>query len=91
LWEKRIKPFLGKGGNDPAIVADAEATFDRFLPVLDNQLAGKDYVLGKLTIVDFAIAPVLDIVSFVNIDLARYSNITAWLERLRAKPYWKDA
>jgi len=91
LWEKRIKPFLGKGGNDPAIVADAEATFDRFLPVLDNQLAGKDYVLGKLTIVDFAIAPVLDIVSFVNIDLGRYASIAAWLERLRAKPYWKDA
>jgi glutathione S-transferase len=91
LWERRVKPFLGKGGNDPAIIADAEATFERFLPVLENQLAGKDYVLGKLTIVDFAIAPVLDIVSFVNVDLARYANITAWLERLRAKPYWKDA
>jgi glutathione S-transferase len=91
IWEKRVKPFLGKGGNDPAIIADAEATFDRFLPVLDRQLAGKDYILGKVTIVDFAIAPVLDIVSFVNVDLGRYANITAWLERLRAKPYWKDA
>jgi len=91
IWERRIKPFLGKSGNDPAIVADAEATFDRFLPVLEGQLAGKDYVLGHLTIVDFAIAPVLEIVAFVNVDLGGYPNITAWLERLRAKPYWKDA
>jgi glutathione S-transferase len=91
IWERRVKPFLGKPGNDPNIVADAEATFDRFLPVLDRQLAGKDYILGKLSIVDFAIAPVLDIAGFVGLDLGRYANITAWLDRLRTRPYWKDA
>jgi len=91
IWERRVKPFLGKGGNDPAIIADAQASLDRFLPVLDRQLAGKDYVLGTLSIVDFAIAPVLDIMSFVNVDLGPYANIAAWLERLRARPYWKDA
>jgi glutathione S-transferase len=91
IWERRVKPFLGKGGNDPNIIADAQASLDRFLPVLDRQLAGKDYVLGKLSIVDFSMAPVLDIMSFVDVDLKPYANITAWLERLRAKPYWKDA
>jgi glutathione S-transferase len=91
IWERRVKPFLGKGGNDPNIIADAQASLDRFLPVLDRQLAGKDYVLGPLSIVDFAIAPVLDIMSLVNVDLGPYANITAWLERLRARPYWKDA
>ena len=91
IWERRVKPFLGKDGNDPAIIADAQASLDRFLPVLDRQLAGKDYVLGTLSIVDFAIAPVLDIMSFVNVDLGPYANIAAWLERLRARPYWKDA
>jgi glutathione S-transferase len=91
IWERRVKPFLGKGGNDPNIIADAQASLDRFLPVLDRQLGGKDYVLGNLTIVDFSMAPVLDIMSFVGVDLAGYANITAWLERLRAKPYWKDA
>jgi glutathione S-transferase len=91
IWERRVKPFLGKGGNDPNIIADAQASFDRFLPVLDRQLAGKDYILGKLTIVDFAMAPVLDIASFVSVDTGGYANITAWLERLRAKPYWKSA
>jgi glutathione S-transferase len=91
IWERRVKPFLGKGGNDPNIIADAQASLDRFLPVLDRQLAGKDYVLGKLSIVDFSMAPVLDIMPFVGVDLAAYANITAWLERLRARPYWKDA
>jgi glutathione S-transferase len=91
IWERRVKPFLGKGGNQPNIIADAQASLDRFLPVLDRQLAGKDYVLGTLSIVDFAIAPVLDIISFVNVDLGPHANITAWLERLRTRPYWKDA
>jgi glutathione S-transferase len=91
IWERRVKPFLGKGGNDPNIIADAQASLDRFLPVLGRQLAGKDYVLGKLSIVDFSMAPVLDIMSFVGVDLAAYANITGWLERLRARPYWKDA
>jgi glutathione S-transferase len=91
IWERRVKPFLGKGGNDPNIIADAQASLDRFLPVLDRQLAGKDYVLGELSIVDFSMAPVLDIMSFIGVDLSSYANITAWLERLRAKPYWKDA
>ena len=29
--------------------------------------------------------------AFLQFDISRYKNITAWLERLRAKPYWKDA
>jgi len=27
----------------------------------------------------------------LEIDLDRYANISAWLGRLRAKPYWKSA
>src|SRR6202030_1717242 len=42
IWERRVKPFLGKGGNDPAIIADAQATLHRFLAVLDPPLAGTD-------------------------------------------------
>ena len=49
--------FLCLPDVDPSIVAEAEAALERFLPVLDRQLAGKEHVLGKLSIVDFAISP----------------------------------
>ncbi|MGC2409121.1 MAG: glutathione S-transferase family protein [Methyloceanibacter sp.] len=92
-WELLIKPkMLKQPGNDPGIIADAMARLDRFLPVLDKQLQGRDYIVGQLSVVDFLIGPRLDTgPAFLKFDISRYKNIHAWLERLRAKPYWKDA
>jgi glutathione S-transferase len=91
-WERLIKPALGRPGNDPSIVADAEAALDRFLPVLDAQLDGRDYIVGRLSLVDFAAGPWLDVApATLRVDVDRYAHIRAWLARLRAKPYWQDA
>jgi len=92
VYERRVKPlFLGLPDIDLSIVAEAEAVLERFLPVLDEQLAGKEYVLGKLSVVDFAASPRLDGAAALEVDLSRYHNITAWLEGMRAKSYWKGA
>jgi glutathione S-transferase len=92
-WEMIIKPkFLDQPGHDPGIMEDARTRLDRFLPVLDKQLEGRDYVLGPLTVLDFLIGPRLDTgPGILGIDISGYKNIGAWLERLRAKPYWRDA
>ena len=89
-WELFIKPkVLQQGGNDPGIMADAHARIARFLPVLDAQLEGRDHILGDLSIVDFVIGARLDRgPAILKIDMAPYPNINAWIERLRAKPYW---
>jgi glutathione S-transferase len=90
IYELVLKPFFGKAGNDASIIAEAHALLDRYLPVLDKRLAGKDYVMGKLSVVDFAIAPPLELASRrLSVDLGKYPNINAWLARLQAKPYWK--
>jgi glutathione S-transferase len=92
-WELIIKPnFLNQPGNDPGIIAEARARLDRFLPVLDQQLATRDYIAGPLTVVDFLVGPRLDTApAILKIDISGYKNIAAWLERLRARLYWKDA
>jgi glutathione S-transferase len=92
-WELIIKPnFLNQPGNDPGIIAEARARIDRFLPVLDRQLATRDFIAGPLTVVDFLVGPRLDTAPpILKLDISGYKNIAAWLERLRAKPYWKDA
>jgi glutathione S-transferase len=91
-WEKRIKPSLGKPGHDPSIIAAAEGALSRFLRVLDDQLVGKDYILEKLSVVDFAAAPQLEIApSYLGYDLFHYQHILVWLDRLQHKPYWKTA
>jgi glutathione S-transferase len=92
-FEMIIKPmFLKQPGNDPGIMAEARARIDRFLPVLDKQLEGRDYVVGPLSIADFAIGPRFDRApDLLKIDITPYKNIDAWLRRLRAKPYWQTA
>ena len=77
-WEMLIKPkVLNQPGNDPGIMADARARLARFLPVLDEQLAGRDYILGPLSVVDFLIGPRFDVApSILNIDMSPYKNIT---------------
>jgi glutathione S-transferase len=83
---------LNRPGNDPAILADAAARIARFLPVLDRQLEARDYVIGPLSIADFAIAPRLERgPDYLKFDVAPYRNIAAWLARLAAKSYWATA
>ena len=92
LYELVLKPFFGKPGNDASIIQEGRDLLAHFLPVLDKQLTGKEYVLGDLSIVDFAIAPPLELAQRrLNVDLAKYPGITAWLARLQAKPYWRTA
>ena len=92
-WEMLIKPkVLNQPGFDPGIMADAHARLARFLPVLDKQLQGRDYVIGPLSVVDFLIGPRFDSApALLGIDISPYKNIDAWLARLRARPYWQDA
>ena len=92
-WEMIIKPMvLKQPGNDPGVMSEAYARIDRFLPVLDKQLQGRDYVIGPLSIVDFAIGPRFDRAPvLLKFDIAPYKNIVAWHSRQRAKPYWQDA
>lgn len=91
LQERRIKPFMGQPGNDPTLLGEAERALDRFLPILDRQLADKEYILGKLGVVDFTAAAMLDMAPALQLDLGRYLNLTAWLTRMQSRPYWKDA
>lgn len=87
-----IKPALGQPGNDPVIVGDARGALERYLPVLDRQLEGRDFIVGPLTLVDFTAGPWLDVApAAFTVDIDRHAHIGAWLARLRAKPYWQDA
>jgi glutathione S-transferase len=92
IYELALKPFYGKPGNDASIIQEARDRLQHYLPVLDKQLEGREFVLGKLSIVDFAIAPTLELSQRrMNVDLGKYPGITAWLARLQTKPYWKTA
>jgi len=92
LYELVLKPYFGKPGQDASIMQEARDLLNRYLPVLDKHLASMEYVMGELSVADFAIAPPLELSHRrLNVDLAKYPGITAWLARLQTKPYWKTA
>ncbi len=64
---------------------------DRFLPVVDGQLAKNRYIAGaKLTLADINLLALFDPCEIAGIDLASYKNIVRWREALRKEKFYTD-
>jgi len=73
---------------DEAQVAAAYRQLERFLGVLDRELAGRDYVAGGFGLGDIVLGCTIEVSPLVQYDLAPYPNIAAWLKRLQSRPHW---
>ncbi len=92
LGQERVyKARLGGGPPDPAIVAAAEKELARFVPVLEQQLASQPHVLGRdYSVADIVLGCTFESARMVQYDLAPFPAIRAWLERLQARPAWRE-
>lgn len=91
VFEPLAPKFFPGYQTDHAAVAKAQEKFARFAPVLEGHLAGRQFVLGKLTVADFALAAPLVHAEMAEIDLTPYPNIVAWRTRVSALPAWQQA
>jgi glutathione S-transferase len=68
--------------------ADARERFDGRLAMLDGRLAATPYLVGStFGLADVAWFPWLPRAeAYLDVDLARYSALAGWLERLAARP-----
>ncbi|MBS2034586.1 glutathione S-transferase family protein [bacterium] len=74
---------------DPAVIAKAKEDFAKYAAVLNQELQGKDYLLGSsLSLADLAIAPLLQYQQLMQIDLAPYPEIGRWMSTIRKLPVW---
>jgi glutathione S-transferase len=85
--ERRLKPGRGVQPDD-SLAAEAERSLARFIPVLEQQLAGRDYVVGRFGLADIALGCTLELSSVLNVDLGAYPNIRGWLARLVSRESW---
>src|SRR5215469_16887011 len=59
---------------------------------LDNQLASKQYLMGdKFTVADAYLFTVLRWTARINMDLAKWPNLKAYLDRVAARPKVQEA
>lgn len=90
-FERFAKAIFDMGAPDESAILAQLKDIAQFLPVLDGQLAGKDWVTGSLSLADFAIASTFMSRVPANIALDHVPNVAAWINRLEARPSWQKA
>jgi glutathione S-transferase len=84
------KPMLGMGTADPARLADAEHRFHPLASLLNDRLAGREFLLGgDVTLADFVVAGAATYVERGRIPIDGYPNVKAWWDRLNAIEAWR--
>ncbi len=88
----RNRSWLPEGQRSEAEAAKAEEEVQAPLKVLDEHLAGRDYLLGSaFTVADLNLADPVSWSRAGRIDLARFPNVAAWLKRCISRPAAKAA
>jgi glutathione S-transferase len=88
-WNKLLVSRYG-GQPDQAVIAKAEKNLSRDLPVLEKHLQGRNFlVTSQLTLADINLMPFASYAKDV-IRLDDYPAFKGWIERVGARPAWKN-
>jgi glutathione S-transferase len=90
-FERVLKARFNMGAPDEATIESKQAEVDRYLPVLDAGLKGKEWLVDRLTLADFAVASTFQLRGPAQISLAKYPSVDAWIRRVEALPSWQKA
>lgn len=87
-YNRLFAPMRGQPVDENSI-KEGLGFLDRFLPVVDGQLAKGKYLTGNaLTLADFNMLAVLDPVEASKIDISKYKNIFLWRQALQKEPFY---
>lgn len=90
-FERYMKQRFGMGEpNEDAIAAELKET-DRFLRVLEDNLSDKEWVAGKLSIADFAMASTFMFREQAQMSLEEMPSVSSWIEKLEQRSSWQKA
>lgn len=85
-----IQKFRNTPDNDET--AKARMEIDRFLPVLEGALVGKDHLVGsEFTIADLNAGSNIAVLTWIGIDLAMYPNILRWFATMSQRPAFQKS
>ena len=90
IWGERwLMPRFMGGAGDEALVEKALPTVQRPLKVLDGHLAGREFMLGKFSLVDCAVAPVLNMLAVSAVKFDEHANVQRYFERVSGRESFK--
>jgi glutathione S-transferase len=88
-FERIVKKLVGRGAPDEAVVNAGIEEFAVTASVLEQSLGNKEYLCGRLTIADFALAPYAALTASCGLDFEPYPHAKAWLARMVARDSMK--
>jgi glutathione S-transferase len=88
-FERVLKPQFGMGEADEAVIAAKMKEIDRFMPILDRGIEGKEWLADKLSVADFAVASTFLFRKPSHISLP--PHVESWIQRVEALPSWQKA
>lgn len=86
LGYSREKGGMGAVPPDPAAAAEAERALQPTLALLERLITPQGAVLGRFTIADCALAPVLHRTTRTGLDISGYPRVSALRELLITRP-----
>jgi glutathione S-transferase len=91
-WENVWKKFVEGTDPDPAELARGSAELAQYAQVLDQHLAGREWLCGEgVTLADFAVAAPLMYIDRAGLPVVQYRNLMAWFGRVQQLPAWQHS
>jgi glutathione S-transferase len=76
-----------EGERDLKLIEHAKAEITKCFEGIEKQLEGREYLAGAFSLADIAYMPNIDLLERFKIPVdAKYKNMLAWMERLKARP-----
>lgn len=83
-FQRYVKPLLGMGEPDEAVVEKTMAIFQREAGLLNAALDGRDWLVGDApTLAEFAIGCGFTYAQQIDLPLRDHPNVAAWNERIK--------
>lgn len=83
----RFRRLTGRGGLDPARLADLESAAEEAMRVLDSHLAGHEFLVGsEYSVADTSLYAYAHVAGEGGLDLGMYPGVRSWLARVERVP-----
>jgi glutathione S-transferase len=90
-FELIVKKLTARGEPDLARIAEGTAEFGILTKILDDALAGREFVAGPLSIADFALAAHYSLAAACGLDTRPFARVDSWLARMTSRDSMKRA
>lgn len=81
--------WASPGEANPKMVEHAERDIQELLAILDQSLAGKQFLVGEYTLADTHVNSFCDWLRHSKIDFSKFANLNAWSARCAARPAYQ--